>query len=165
MTTRCSVCRNSNAEEINRALLDGSESLARIAIRFSVPTSSLHRHRKKHLPALRQASFGREPREPWHRAITRCARNLRMKYGPVDQLQATRIARLLRASLVPRRPPGRKPSLAVTVAAELRQRGTRWSEIYPIALPELSSLPWDVQSWRKYNLRRAVYSFRKRRRT
>ena len=57
-----------------------------------------------------------EPTEQWYRTITRSTLNLSEKYDPIDRTTAQRMARLLVASLVPRRCPGRTPSAAVTTA-------------------------------------------------
>lgn len=59
MPRKCSICEHPQAEEINTALLNGV-SLRNIAERYSVSTTSLHRH-KDHIPAaLMKAQEARE---------------------------------------------------------------------------------------------------------
>jgi hypothetical protein len=100
---------------------------------------------------------------PWHRTITECAARLRKLHGKIERSVAQRMSRLLVASLVPRRTPGRKPTRAVLTAARLRNRGYSWKAIYPKSIAGFADLPWYLQSVRKHNLRRAVHAWQRRR--
>jgi len=71
----------------------------------------------------------------WHRTVTRFAARLREKYGPIDRVTAVGMARLLSASLVPRRSPGRKPTPPVLTALQLSEQGVPWVRIYRCAIP------------------------------
>ena len=50
MSQTCTICKNQNRESIEAALL-GTESLRKIAARWSVSKSALLRHKAQHLPA------------------------------------------------------------------------------------------------------------------
>jgi predicted nuclease with RNAse H fold len=102
---------------------------------------------------------------PWHRIIIDCAAQLRKHHGRIERSVAQRMSRLLLASLVPRRTPGRKPTRAVQVAVRLRSRGVSWNSVYPRAIAGYQDLPWYLQSVRKHNLRRAVRAWQRRRET
>ena len=99
---------------------------------------------------------------PWHRIVINAASKVRGKYGPIDPITAKRIMRDFKAALVPRRAPGRKVSKEVATAAEMRKAGTPWKQIYPSALEGFDQMPFDLRSYRKYNLRRAVAAYLKR---
>jgi hypothetical protein len=49
MSQTCTICKNQNRESIEAALL-GTESLRKIAVRWSVSKSALVRHKAEHLP-------------------------------------------------------------------------------------------------------------------
>ena len=100
----------------------------------------------------------------WHRTLSLVTATIRRECGPIDRDAADRMARCFRAMLLPRRPPGRKPSREVAVAASLRRRGVQWRAIYPKALAGYASMPFYERSYRCYNLRRAVAACLKRQR-
>ena len=102
---------------------------------------------------------------PWHRIVINAASKVRGKYGPIDPITAKRIMRDFKAALVPRRAPGRKVSKEVATAAEMRSAGTPWLQIYPAAFEGFDRMPFEVRSYRKYNLRRAVAAYLRRRRS
>jgi hypothetical protein len=116
------------------------------------------------MEAVRMSEEPRRNTAPWHRTIARFAARLRKEYGPIDLATAHRMARLLDASLVPRRPSGRKPTPPVLTALQLLEQGVTWIRVYPLAIPNFLELPWYLQNVRKHNLRRAVYAWRRRRR-
>ena len=100
----------------------------------------------------------------WHRTLSRTVATIRRECGSIDRFAAERIARCFRSMLLPRRPPGRKPSREVAVATSLRRKGVQWRAIYPKALAGYASMPFYERSYRCYNLRRAVAARLKRQR-
>lgn len=98
----------------------------------------------------------------WHRALSRAIAIIRRQWGPIDSAAADRLTRCFRAMLLPRRPPGRKPSREVALATTLRRQGLQWRDIYPKALVGYASMPFYERNCRCYNLRRAVAARLKR---
>ena len=101
--------------------------------------------------------------EPWHRTVTHSAANLRKRYGPVDRDTADRMTRIFRAAVMPRKPPGRKPSKEVLTAVDMLLQNRPWVEIYPEAIDGYSEMPFHMRNYRSYKLRRAVAAYMKRR--
>ena len=98
-----------------------------------------------------------KPEQPsWHRTLRRATAIIRRRSGPIDRAAADRLTRCFRAMLLPRRPPGRKPSRQVALATDLRREGVQWRHIYPRAVVGYASMPFYERNWRCYNLRRAV---------
>ncbi len=73
-------------------------------------------------------------------SVTRFAKELRKEHGLQDRSAADRIARLLRASITPRRPKGRPVTPQVRRAAEMRQQGAEWRVVYAAVFPGFSSM-------------------------
>ncbi len=96
------------------------------------------------------------------RAVTRFAKRLRARHA-IDRRTAEQFARVLRATLIPRRKPGRKPTRRVLTAVRIRADGVAWPEIYKTLIDGFAALhPCDrIHQTRK--LRRAVAAFLKRR--
>ncbi len=103
--------------------------------------------------------------QPIHRDIGKIASAFCKKHGLMDRATAERIARMVRASITPRRSPGRPPTPEVLKAVELRQRYTPWPKIFPVAIPEYWNLLYEEQYCRRDKLRRAVGAYFRRRRT
>jgi hypothetical protein len=99
---------------------------------------------------------------PWHRIVTQCASNVRELHGVPDRKTADRIVRAFRAALLPRKAPGRKPSKEVLLATELRTQGWSWPRIYSEVFIDWAKWSWDKRSHKKFTLRRAVRSRRRR---
>jgi hypothetical protein len=100
----------------------------------------------------------------WHRTLSSAVATIRRECGPIERVAADRMARCFRSMLLPRRPPGRKPSREVAIAASLRRKDVQWRVIYPKALAGYASMPFYERSYRCYNLRRAVAACLKRQR-
>jgi hypothetical protein len=117
------------------------------------PSSRLPARRKPALPARRR------------RLLSGVAAAIREEVAePIKKPEAERMARYLVSLLVPRRPPGRKASLEVVTAADLKGQGNPWTAIYPLVFANYSQMPWYERSCRCYKLRRAVAAYAKRRR-
>jgi hypothetical protein len=56
------------------------------------------------------------------RAVSHFAKRLRASHAPIDRRNAERLARVLRAALIPHRKPGRKPSAPVLTAVRMRAK-------------------------------------------
>ena len=108
-------------------------------------------------------TFGKGVPEPWYRTVTRSAANLRRIYGPIDRHTGERMARTFRATIVPRKAPGRRPSTEVITAVEMLLQNKPWPQIYPEAINGYSDMPFHLRSYRSYNLRRASAAYMKRR--
>jgi hypothetical protein len=52
MSARCTVCTHKKREEIDHFLVGDAESLRKLAKQYHLSTTSLHRHKTKHLPAV-----------------------------------------------------------------------------------------------------------------
>ena len=112
---------------------------------------------------VRSLKEARQPEPaPWHREVTRFASDLAELHGPFDRPTAERIARVLRAVLVPRKRPGRKPSKEVLLATELREKGVPWPRVYPQVFKGWERWPFAKRSYMRFNLRRAVAARRRR---
>jgi hypothetical protein len=84
--------------------------------------------------------------------------------NPVKKLDAERMGRYLVSLLVPRQPPGKKPTREVVIADGLKRDGKPWPAIYPHVFENYQKMPAYERSWRCYRLRRAVAAYVKRRR-
>jgi len=100
----------------------------------------------------------------WHRTVSHAASAIRRQLGEMDRIEADRIARCFRAMLLPRKPPGRKPSSEVLIATGMRMKGEPWKEIYPHALANYARMPFYERNYRCFNLRRAAAAYMKRQR-
>jgi len=96
------------------------------------------------------------------RSVVRFAKRLRSKHA-IDRACAERLARLFRASLVPRRKPGRKPTDRVLTALKMRGEKLPWSDVYRAVIPGYAELHPCDRIHLSRNLRRAVAAFLKRR--
>ena len=94
--------------------------------------------------------------------MTQAASDLRELYGVPDKKTADRMLRIFRAALVTRRTPGRKPSKEVLAAVELKERGWSWPRIYAEVFADWQSWPFYERSYKKFNLRKAVMTRRRR---
>lgn len=128
-------------------------------------------------PPLSQPAPSREPAHhaatpSWHpdldRAVCSFAARLKRKFAAEivqDQRAFKKAAlHLLRLHLPPG--PGRVPEAAVTKAIELRSLGTPWQDIYPVCIPDYTSLTPAGRSEAASRLRtarRARINTRKRR--
>jgi len=100
----------------------------------------------------------------WHRTLSVVTATIRRECGPIDRVAADRMTRCFRAMLLPRRPPGRKPSREVAIAVSLRRKGVQWRAIYPKAFMNYTGMAFFERNYRCYNLRRAVAACLKRQR-
>jgi hypothetical protein len=98
------------------------------------------------------------------RSIARFAKRLRARHS-IDRRTAEQLARLLRSALVPRRKPGRKPTLRVLTALRMRSKGVPWPEVYTAVLYGYSGLHPCERLYHARKLRRAVAALKKRRRS
>ncbi len=94
--------------------------------------------------------------------MTRFAKRLHARHS-IDHRTAEQLTRVLRASLIPRLKPGRKPTRRVLTAVRMRAEKIAWPEIYKTVIDGFATLhPCDrIHQTRK--LRRAVAAFLKRR--
>ncbi len=96
------------------------------------------------------------------RAVTRFANRLRARHA-IDRRTAEQLARVLRASLIPRRKPGRKPTRSVLTAVRMRADGVGWPEIYKGLIDGFAELHPCERIHQTRKLRRATAAFLKRR--
>jgi len=73
------------------------------------------------------------------RAVNRFAKRLRARHS-IDRRTAEQLARLLRATLIPRRKPGRKPTRPVLTAVGMRAEKIAWPEIYKTLIDGFANL-------------------------
>lgn len=97
------------------------------------------------------------------RAVTRFAKRLRLKHAPIDRRTAEQLARLLRATLIPRRKPGRKPTRRVLTAVRMRSKNIPWPRVYHAVIDGFANLLFYERIYQSRKLRRAVAAFLKRR--
>jgi len=97
------------------------------------------------------------------RAVTRFAKRLRASHAPIDRRTAEQLARVLRAALIPRRKPGRKPSAPVLTAIRMRAEKAAWPEVYKAVIYGYADLPFYERLHQSRKLRRAVAALLKRR--
>ena len=100
---------------------------------------------------------------PLCQAVTRFAKSFRQEHGLQDRSAADRIARMLKASITPRRPKGRPVSPGVRRAAEMRQQGTEWRAVYAAVIPDFSGMDKYQRAYWTPRLRRNVNAYMKRR--
>jgi hypothetical protein len=86
----------------------------------------------------------------------------REQHGFQDRSAAERIARLLKASITPRRPKGRPVAPEVCKAAEMRRKGAEWRAVYVAVFPGFSSMDKYERTCRTSGLRRNVKAHMKR---
>ena len=100
---------------------------------------------------------------PLCQAVTRFAKSFRQEHGLQDRSAADRIARMLKASITPRRPKGRPVSPGVRRAAEMRQQGVDWKTIYAAVIPNFNGMDKYERTCRTVSLRGNVRAYLKRR--
>jgi hypothetical protein len=83
-------------------------------------------------------------------------------YGPFDRDTAERVLRTLRAVLVPRKRPGRKPTKEVLLATDLLEQEVPWARVYPQVFKGWERWPFIKRSYMRFDLRRAVAARLKR---
>jgi len=96
------------------------------------------------------------------RSVTRFAKRLRARHS-IDRRTAEQFTRVLRAALIPRRKPGRKPTRRVLTAVRMRAEKIAWPEIYKALIDGFAELHPCERIHQTRKLRCAVAAFLKRR--
>ena len=125
--------------------------------------ASAHGLQKRSAPRPQERRKSSPLPAPVCQAVTRFAAEFRKEHGVQDRSAADRIARLLKASITPRRPRGRPPTPHVRQAANLRLKGVSWQAIYPIAIEGHSSMDKYERTYQTDKLRRNVKAYLRRR--
>jgi hypothetical protein len=116
--------------------------------------------------------------EPWFRLATRCAVEIRKRFGAPDKPTEDRIMRVFRAALRPRQRAGRRPNHLTVRAAEMWLAGIRaagqkrtplrhyqrwlWQRIYREVFPDFPHLDKLTRQYRTSILRRNVKAYLRR---
>lgn len=82
----------------------------------------------QHRPS--QVRSKRAPLSPQIRAAVSAAADHKKLFGPLSREQAKAMVQAYKATLMPRRKPGRKPSERTVQGARLRSQGVDWPEVY-----------------------------------
>ena len=93
---------------------------------------------------------------PVCKTVSQLASQFRQQHGLQDRSAGDRIARMLKASITPRRPKGRPVSPGVRRAAEMQQQGTEWTTIYAAVIPDFSGMDKYQRAYWTPRLRRNV---------
>ena len=118
--------------------------------------------------------------ESWFRSVTRCASQIRRRFGVPDHATEDRMVRVFRAALRPRKKAGRKPDPATVHAAEMwidgmqayagsynrpllrRYQRSLWQRIYCKVFPDFARMDKLIRQYRTGTLRRNVKAYLRR---
>src|SRR5579871_3371079 len=118
------------------------------------------------MPESAQSASAAHQQEPWFRLATRCATEIRRRFGPPDEPTEARMVRVFRSALRPRKRAGRRPNHVTVRAAEMWRAGMReraaggkriplrlyqrmlWQRIYRTVFPDFAHLDKLTRQYR-----------------
>ena len=132
------------------------------------------------MPDPEQSTIHQHQQEPWFRLATRCATEIRRRFGMPDQTTEDRMVRVFRSALRPRKRAGRRPNHLTVRATEMWRAGMQtrvagrkrtplrryqrflWQRIYREVFPDFPHLDNLTRQYRTSVLRRNVKAYLRR---